>query len=138
MFVFVRVCACVFCGRTIFFFAGGAFKISRPRGPWFLNPSMGVTVSIQLYITCLSLHMHFTDDLEEENDLFTRSVNSGTIQYCSSVLHKSIKKRNYVCWLASLESNHICEIQNVLLEMLKHQAFLVRRELLVKHMNISE
>ena len=37
----VFVCACVFCERTIIFFAkGGAFNMSRPRGPWFLNPSM--------------------------------------------------------------------------------------------------
>ena len=38
----VFVCACVFCERTIIFFAkgGGAFNTSRPRGPWFLNPSM--------------------------------------------------------------------------------------------------
>src|SRR4029434_8671344 len=39
----VRVRACVFCGRTHFFprrVGGGPFNMSRPRGPWFLNPSM--------------------------------------------------------------------------------------------------
>ena len=39
----VFVCACVFCECTIFVSAkGGAFNMSRPRGPWFLNPSMSV------------------------------------------------------------------------------------------------
>ena len=34
----VFVCACV----KLFFFTkgGGGFNISRPRGPWFLDPSM--------------------------------------------------------------------------------------------------
>src|SRR4029434_9111020 len=38
----VFVCVCVFCERTIIFFAKGVggFNMSRPRGPWFLNPSM--------------------------------------------------------------------------------------------------
>src|SRR4029434_7720184 len=37
----VCVWVCVFCERTIIFFAkGGGFNMSRPRGPWFLNPSM--------------------------------------------------------------------------------------------------
>src|SRR4029434_3792986 len=40
----VFVCACVFCGSTIFFFVkgGGPFSMSRPRGPWFLDPSMAI------------------------------------------------------------------------------------------------
>ena len=37
MCVCVRAC---FAGAQFFFSRGGAFKISRPRGPWFLNPSM--------------------------------------------------------------------------------------------------
>src|SRR4029434_10326050 len=55
VFVFVCACACVFCGRTHFFFAegGGAFNMSRPRGPWFLNPSMCVCVCLCLFFYAL-------------------------------------------------------------------------------------
>ena len=44
----MRAC---FAGAQFFFFAegegGGAFSMSRPRGPWFLNPSMALTHFMQ-------------------------------------------------------------------------------------------
>ena len=48
--VFVCACACVRVLRAHNYFfrgGGGAFNMSRPRGPWFLNPSMCIPVQLQ-------------------------------------------------------------------------------------------
>ena len=65
----VFVCACVFCECTIYFFArGGAFNMSRPRGPWFLNPSM--YVHSRLTVGCFVTPVEKDRDAERGLDIY--------------------------------------------------------------------